>query len=281
LERKVLHQKAESVKEIRTVIQKYQAIGIASLQKVRSTQLQELRKKLHGTAQIRVIKNSLIERAISDLPIPNTEKLKEYITGSNVFLFTNLNPFKLARLIEKSKVIAIAKVGDTAAEDVVVPAGNTGLPPGPVISQLGSVGILTRIESGSVWVNRDTVVAKKGDRINESLAPILSKLGIKSVEIGLALKMVYDGGAIILGEQLKLDIDEYRRNLGEAYAEAFNLSLNAAVPLPENIAVLIQAAAADARNLALNSGIISTETIGDLVKKAYFEATALSTKIAG
>jgi large subunit ribosomal protein L10 len=281
LERKVLHQKAENVKEIRTVIQKYQAIGIASLQKVRSTQLQELRKKLHGTAQIRVIKNSLIERAISDLPIPNTEKLKGYITGSNVFLFTNLNPFKLARLIEKSKVIAIAKVGDTAVEDVVVPAGNTGLPPGPVISQLGSVGILTRIESGSVWVNRDTVVAKKGDRINESLAPILSKLGIKSVEIGLALKMVYDGGAIILGEQLKLDIDEYRRNLGEAYAEAFNLSLNAAVPLPENIAVLIQAAAADARNLALSAGIISSETIGDLVKKAYFEATALSTKIAG
>ncbi len=281
MERKVLREKAENIKEIRTVIQKYQAIGIASLQKVRSSQLQELRKKLHGTAQIRVIKNSLIERAISDLPIPNTEKLKEYITGSNVYLFTNLNPFKLARLIEKSKVIAIAKVGDTAAEDVVVSAGNTGLPPGPVISQLGSVGIKTRIESGSVWVNRDTVVAKKGDIITESLAPILSKLGIKSVEIGLALRMVYDGGAIIQGEQLKLDIDEYRKNLGEAYAKAFNLSLNAAVPLPENIAVLIQAAASDARNLALNSGIISTETIGDLVKKAYFEATALSTKIAG
>jgi len=258
LERKVLREKAENVKEIRTVIQKYQAIGIASLQKVRSSQLQELRKKLHGTAQIRVIKNSLIERAISDLPIPNTEKLKEYITGSNVYLFTNLNPFKLARLIEKSKVIAIAKVGDTATEDVVVPAGNTGLPPGPVISQLGSVGIKTRIESGSVWVNRDTVVAKKGDTITESLAPILSKLGIKSVEIGLALRMVYDGGAIIQGEQLKLDIDEYRKNLGEAYA-----------------------ATSDARNLALNAGIISAETIGDLVKKAYFEATALSTKIAG
>jgi len=179
LERKVIRQKAESVKEIRTVIQKYQAIGIASLQKVRSTQLQELRKKLHGTAQIRVIKNSLIDRAISDMQIPNTEKLKEYITGSNVFLFTDLNPFRLARLIEKSKVRAIAKVGDVAVEDVVVPAGNTGLPPGPVISQLGSVGLQTRIESGSVWVNRDTVVAKKGEMINESLAPILSKLASK------------------------------------------------------------------------------------------------------
>ena len=276
-----MRQKAENVKEIRAVIQKYQSIGIASLQKVRSTQLQELRRKLRDTAQIRVIKNSLIERAISDLPIPNMDKLKEYVTGSNVFLFTNLNPFKLARLIEKSKVRVIAKVGDTAAEDVVVPAGNTGLPPGPVISQLGSVGLQTRIESGSVWVNRDTVVAKKGDVINESLAPILSKLGIKSVEAGINLRMVYDSGTIFPGEQLKLDIDGFRQSLGEAYAEAFKLSLNAAVPLPENAAFLVQAAASEARNLALSAGIISTETIGDLVRKAHFEAAALSTKVAG
>jgi len=66
--------------------------------------------------------------------------------------------------------------------------------------------------------------------------------------------------------------------LGEAYAEAFNLSLKAAVPMPENITVLIQAAAA--RYFTLNDGIISSETIGDLVRKAYFEAAALSTKNA-
>lgn len=281
MERKVLRQKAENVKEIRTVIQKYQSIGIANLQKVRSTQLQELRKKLRGTAQIRVIKNSLIERAISEQQVPNTEKLKEYVKGSNVYIFTDLNPFKLARLIEKSKVRAIAKVGDVAFEDVLVPAGNTGLPPGPVISQLGSVGLQTRIESGSVWVNRDTVVAKKGDVINESLAPILSKLGIKAVEAGIALKMVYDGGTIIPWEQLKLDIDGFKQSLSEAYAEAFKLSLSAAVPLPENIAALVQAAALEARNLAVGAGVVSKETIGDLVRKAHSEATALSTKVAG
>jgi large subunit ribosomal protein L10 len=274
----VLREKAESVKEIGGIIQKYQAIGIASLQKVRSSQLQELRKKLHGTAHIRVIKNSLVERAISDSKIPNAEKLKEYVKGSNVFLFTDLNPFKLALLLEKSKVKAFAKVGDVAAEDAVVPAGNTGLSPGPIISQLNSVGIQTRIESGSVWVNRDTVVAKKGSMISENLAPILSKLGIKPIEMGLTLKAVYDSGVIIPEEQLRLNIDEYKKNLSEAYAEAFSLSLNAAVPMPENIAVLLQIAVADARNLALNAGIISSETIKDLVRKAYFEANALAAK---
>jgi large subunit ribosomal protein L10 len=275
----MLRQKAENVKQIRDVILKYQAIGIASLQKVRSIQLQELRKKLHDTAHIRVIKNSLVERAISDSAIPNAEKLKEYVKGSNVFLFTNLNPFKLARLLEKSKVKAFAKVGDVAAEDAVVPAGNTGLPPGPVISQLNSVGIPTRIESGSVWVNRDTVVLKKGGMVSESLAPILSKLGIKPVEMGLTLRAVYDSGVIIPEEQLKLDLNEYRKNLSEAYTEAFSLSLNAAVPMSENIAVLLQIAFADAHNLALNADIISPETIEDLMRKAYFEANALAAKI--
>jgi len=141
------------------------------------------------------------------------------------------------------------------------------------------VGIPTRIESGSVWVNRDTVVVRKGERISESLAPILSKLGIKTVEMGLTLKAVYDNGAIIPEEQLKLDIDEYKKNLSEAYTEAFSLSLNAAVPMPENIAVLLQIAASDAHNLALNAGVISPETIKDLVRRAYHEANALSAKI--
>ncbi|MBS7614519.1 50S ribosomal protein L10 [Candidatus Bathyarchaeota archaeon] len=281
MERRAIREKAESVKEIQDITQRYPSIGIASLHKVRSSQLQELRKKLQGAAQVQVLKNSLFERAITDLSIPNAEKLKDYLKGSNVYLFTNLNPFKLERIIEKSKVKASAKVGDVASEDAVVPAGNTGLPPGPIISQLNSVGIPTRIESGSVWVNRDTVVVRKGEVISESLAPILSKLGIKPVEMGLTIKVVYDNGVIIREEQLKLDIDEYKKSIGEAYTEALNLSLNAAVPMLENIAVLIQIAASEAHNLAMNASVISPETIVDLVRRAYFEASALSSKIPG
>ncbi len=279
MERLAIREKAENVKEIQDIIQRYPAIGIASLHKVRSTQLQELRKKLQGSAQVRVLKNSLVERAITNLSIPNAEKLKDYLRGSNVYLFTHLNPFKLERIIEKSKVKAFAKVGDIASEDAVVPAGNTGLPPGPIISQLNSVGIPTRIESGSVWVNRDTVVVRKGEVISESLAPVLSKLGIKPVEMGLTVKAVYDNGVIIPEEHLKLDIDEYKKNIGEAYTEALNLSLNAAVPLPESIAVLIQVAVLEAHNLALNAIVISPDTIIDLVRRAYFEASALSSKV--
>ena len=281
MQRQVLLQKAEKVEETKKLLRKYKTIGIANLYKVRASQLQELRKRLKGIAYLRVIKNTLMERAISELKdLPNIEKLKDYLKGSNLFLFTEINPFKLVLILEKSKVKGFAKAGDVASEDIVVPAGNTGLAPGPIISQLGSVGIPTRIESGSVWINRDTVVARKGEVISQSLAAILSKLGIKAIEAGLSLKVVYDNGLIIHEEDLVIDLEEYKQRISEAHLEAFNLSLNAAYPTAENITALLQVAVSEAYRLALNADVPTPETIEDLIRKAHLEALALSSKIS-
>jgi len=226
----VLLQKARQVEEIKKLLSQYRVIGIASLEKVRAAQLQELKRKLEKEVVMKVFKNTLVKRAIDELGDPKLKKLEEYLTGPNIFLFTNMNPFKLSILLEKNKVRAIAKAGDKASFDVVVPAGNTGLSPGPVISQFSTVGIPTRIESGSVWVNKDTLVCRKGEVISLQLANILSKLGIKAVEIGLSLKVVYDDGYIITEEDLAVDLDEIRKSIEEAHSYAFNLSINAAIP---------------------------------------------------
>jgi len=280
MQRLTLIRKARKVEEIKDLLRRYRVIGVASLHKVRAAQLQELRKKLRGVAHMQVIKNTLMERAILELnEKPELKKLIEHLKGSNIFLFTDINPFKLALILERSKVKGFAKAGDVATEDIIVPAGNTGLAPGPIISQLGSVGIPTRIESGSVWVSKDTVVARKGDVISQSLAAILSKLGIKAIESGLTLKVAYDDGLIISEDELSIDLDEYKRMIGEAYAEAFNLSVNSHYPIAENIQVLLQIATAEAYRLALNANIPTKETIVDLIRKAYLEAMALSSKI--
>ena len=274
--------KAEKVEEIKNLLRKYRTVGIAGLHKVRASQLQELRKKLKGIAHLQVIKNTLMERAISELKdLPNIDKLKEHLKGPNLYLFTEINPFKLALILEKSKVKGFAKAGDIASEDIVVPAGNTGLAPGPIISQLGSVGIPTRIESGSVWINKDTVVARKGEVISQRLAAVLSKLGIKAVETGLSLKVAYDDGLIIPEEELAIDVEEYKQAISEAHLEAFNLSLNSAYPTAENIMILLQVAVSEAYRLALNAEIPTPQTIGDLIRKAHLEALALSSRISG
>jgi len=280
MSRQIVTQKAAEVEQIRNLFNEYKALGVANLQKVRAAQLQEMKKKLKDTANIRVIKNTLMKRAVAELKEKiGLEKLEPLLEGPNIFLFTNLNPFKLSLLLEKGRVKTTAKAGDIAANDVIVPAGNTGLPPGPIISQLGSVGLPTRIESGSVWVNKDTLVANKGDVIDARLAGVLSKLGIKSVEVGLLLKAVYEDGLVITDEQLHLDLEGFRNILLEARTNALHLSLNAGYATPDNISLLLQTAQRKAFNLALNAGLPTKETIGDLLRKAYGEVLSLNIKL--
>ena len=273
--------KAEAVQEMKDCLQQYSAVGVASLKKVRAAQLQELRRKLEESANFRVVKNTIIKRAIAECKDkPGLEKLEDQLAGSNIFLFTDLNPFKLVLLLEKNRVKTTAKAGDIAAFDVVVPSGNTGLPPGPIISQFTAAGLPTRIEAGSVWVSKDTMVAKKGEVIPARLASVLSKLGIKPVEVGLTLKAVYDEGLIIIGEQLRVDIGEARRSIEEAHVGAFNLSVNAAYPNAENIALLLQTIHQEAYRLALNASISNSDTVKDLIRKVHTEMSSLSLRLA-
>jgi len=275
----VLEEKTGEVEAIKDLLKEYKSIGVASLQKVRATQLQEFKKNLAGKVYMRVLKNTLTKIAIEDMGEADLKKLATHLEGSNVLLFTNLNPFKLALLLERGKVKTTAKSGDIAAMDVVIPAGNTGQPPGPIISQLNAVGLPTRIESGSVWVSKDTLVVRKGEVINERLAGMLSKLGIKAVEAGLSMKAVLDEGLVILGEQLKLDVEGTRKSIERSNGEAFALSLSIAYPTPENIVLLLQVAHGKAFALSLNAAVPTKETIADLIRKANMEMLGVNSAV--
>jgi large subunit ribosomal protein L10 len=276
----ILQEKIGEVEEIAELIRKHKVIGIASLQKVRAAQLQAFKKNLAGTVYMRVFKNTLMRRAVENCKEkPELSKLMEHLTGPNVYLLTDLNPFNLALRLEKGKVKTTAKSGDIAAFDVVVPAGNTGQPPGPIISQLNAAGLPTRIESGSVWINKDTLVVKKGEVISERLASILSKLGIKPVEAGLAMKIVFDEGLIITEKQLRLDVDGTRKNVESAFADAFALSLSVAYPTEDNMVALLQIAHREAYSLSVNAAVPTKETIEDLIRKAHMEMLSLSSRV--
>ncbi len=272
----VLDEKSGEVEEIKEILQGYKAIGIASLKKVRASQLQGMKKNFAGRVYMRVLKNTLVKLALEDMGKEDLKKLEAYLEGSNVYLFTNENPFKLALMLERGKVKTTAKSGDTAAMDVVIPAGNTGQPPGPVISQLNAVGLPTRIESGSVWISKDTLVVRKGEPINERLAGVLSKLGIKAVELGISMRAVLDEGLMIDGNQLKIDVDATRNSLAQSRSEAFALSLSIAYPTKESIGALLQTAHQKAFALSLSAAIPTKETIGDLIRKANAQMTSVN-----
>jgi large subunit ribosomal protein L10 len=276
----VLEEKIGEVDEITKLINQHKIVGIASLQKVRAPQLQAFKKNLAGTVLMRVIKNKLMKMAIENCKDkPDLKKLEEHLEGSNVYLFTDLNPFNLALTLERGKVKTTAKSGDIAAFDVVVPSGSTGQPPGPIISQLNAAGLPTRIESGSVWVSRDTLVVRKGEVIDERLASVLSKLGIKPVESGLAMNFAYDDGLIITRDQLRIDVDKTKQSIGSAQAEAFALSLSIAYPTTDSITALLQVAHREAYALSINAAAPTKDTIGDLIRKAHTEMLSLSSRL--
>jgi large subunit ribosomal protein L10 len=275
----VLEEKTGEVEEIKELLQQYKSIGVASLKKVRAPQLQELKKSLTGKVYMRVMKNTLMRIAIENMGETDLKKLAPFLEGSNVLLFTNLNPFKLALMLERGKVKTTAKSGDIAAMDVVIPQGNTGQPPGPIISQLNGAGLPTRIESGSVWVAKDTLVVRKGEVINERLASVLSKLGVKAVEAGLSMRVVYDEGLMVMEAQLKIDVDGTRNSLQQNQAEAFALALGIAYPTIDTINALLQVAHQKAVALSVGAAIPTKDTVADLIRKANAEMQILNSAV--
>lgn len=276
----ILQEKMREVEEITGLLGRYKIVGIASLQKVRAAQLQEFKKNLADKVFMRVIKNTLVRLAIENCKErADLRKLEEHLVGSNVYVFTDLNPFKLALILERGKVKTTAKSGDVAAFDVVIPEGNTGQSPGPIISQLNAAGLPTRIESGSVWVSKDTLVVRKGEVIDERLASVLSKLGVKPVESGLALSFVFDDGLIIGQKDLRVDVDGTRLEVERAYADCFALSLSVAFPMEENIVALLQVAHREAYALSLAAAVPTKENVEDLVRKAHMEMLSLSSRL--
>lgn len=280
LERKALARKATEVDDLVELINKYKVFGIASLYKVRSRQLQELSKKFRPDVYMKVSKSGLIKRALKKSERFKIDILLNYLTGSDILIFTNLNPFKLTLLFDQSKIRMTAKAGDIALDDIMIPAGNTGMPPGPAISELHEAGIRTRIDSGSVWVLQDTVVAKKGEAISAKVASVLSKLGVKPLEVGLKMLAAYDNELILTSDQLVLDLDGTRAEIEEAVGIAKNLAVNIFYPTTETIRLILQNTHSRAKNVAIKANYATPEVIGELIGKAGTNMMSLVATLA-
>jgi large subunit ribosomal protein L10 len=93
------------------------------------------------------------------------------------------------------------------------------------------------------------------------------------------MRAVLDGGLIIIGDQLKLDVEGTRKSFEQSHGEAFALSLSIAYPTSENIAVLLQTAHQKAVALSLNAAVPTKETIADLIRKAHTEMLSLNSAV--
>lgn len=279
--RKVAAWKKEAIAQLQELLEKYPVIAAADLTKVRSSQIHELRKRLRDRVLMVVTKNNLLRKSV-ELSGSNQGRVGEYVKdlqGSNILLFTDVNPYSLIILLDKSKVRVPAKAGDIATGEITIPAGNTGIPPGPVISEFGEIKVQTRIEGGSIWVAKDSIVARKGDLITPKMASVLSKLGLKPMEAGLTLSTAYDNGTILRSQDLVLDIGAYRQDVLMAVRNAFSVSLDAGYTTPENAPRILGKGMNEAIAIAVAAGFLESGTVEPVLRRAIMNANALNQKI--
>ena len=121
--------KESEFKELKDLFNKYESVAILDLKNTPASIIQRVRKGLIPAAKVKISKTKIVLRALGESRAKDS-KLKDYIKGSVGLIFTNMNAFELFAYLKKSKQPASAKPGMIAPENIVVPACDTGLPPG-------------------------------------------------------------------------------------------------------------------------------------------------------
>lgn len=273
--------KAQMYQQLQELPSKYKVVALVRMEKVRSSQLLPLRKKFKGEVEIVSVKDKVAQKSLSTLKIPGIEKLAEKLVGQCVLMFTNMSPIKLNILLGKNKIMMAARGGDKASIDVVIKAGNTGITPGPILTDFKEAGVSTKIDQGTVWITKDSVAAKKGDVISGKLATLLSKLDVKAVEAGIVLNSALEDKVVYNQEELTVDVEAYRTAFAQAHQEALSLSIEIGYVTKENVNMILGKAAQQARSLAIAAGFLTDDTKDAIIQRASGQAKALAGKLKG
>ncbi len=270
--------KTQMHQQLQELPKKYKVFAIIKMNKVRSTQILPLRKTLKGEVEFVSVKDKVAIKALESLDIPGIKDMVGELKGQLMFMFTNMSPFKLNVLLGKNKIMMAARGGDIASIDIVVPAKNTGIAPGPMLTEFKEAGIPTKIDQGTIWIAKDSTPVKKGEAINEKLAALLGKLDIKPVEAGITLNSAIEAGLKYSEEEMIIDVEKIRNQFAQAHQEAISLSIEAAYITADNVSQILSKAAQSARSVSVESGFMTDETKEQILQKADAQAKGLASK---
>ena len=270
--------KAQMFADLQAVPPRYRVVALIRLDKVRASQILQLRKKLKGQVEFVSIKDKLAVKALDKVQTPGIRRIIQEIRGQCMLLFTDLSPFSLNMLLAKNKVMLAARGGDVASIDVEISSRNTGIAPGPMLTEFKDAGIPTRIDQGTIWISKDTVPVKKGEVIGEKLASMLGKLDIKPIEASILLDVALEDGLSYEREELIVDPLLVADYIAAAHQESINLSVEAGYVTAENIRQVLSKASSYGRALSISSGFITAETLNDILAAAHNHARVLAEK---
>ncbi len=220
--------KINEINHLVDLFKNYKNIAVIDVAHINDMQFQTMRKILRGKAVFRMSKKSLqlraIERFKSEAKKKNLDEFANHIPGQSSLVFTNIDLFELKKIFLENEWMVPAKPNEVTPVDIWVPAGDTGLPTGQVISELNmTLRLPTRIMNDTIYVREDTRTHKAGDVVDVKQAAVLKKLGITPIESLIKIHFAWSDGEIIPEEILYMDMIEFKHDVATAYRQALGI----------------------------------------------------------
>lgn len=241
--------KKQDVLKIRKLFKEYKVVGLVNMEYLPAYELMKIKRQLRSKVVLMMPKKRIIKIALQEIQMPGIADFSKQITGMPALLFTNENPFALYKIVAKNKSMTSAKPGQIAPYDLSVPAGPTPFTPGPMIGELGQLGLKTMVKDGKIEIKEEKVLVKGGEAVSDKASALLAKLGVEPMEIALNLFMTYENGEIFTKDILSVSDEQYFANIKSAATESINLAVFAGYITPETAELMIKKAAMEAAAL--------------------------------
>ena len=272
-------QKEKKALELSKELSKYKTIGLIEISGYPSESFERMKKIFRGKADFVYANKVVIYNAISKAGLPLAEKIEDI--KMPILLLSNADPFEITREAMENSTFTKLKTGETSEKEIVLPGGPTPFPPGPMLSQFSSIGVKTKNEAGKISIISDTTIVKKGEKIGEKIAAILSSMDIRPKELVLSVVYAYDGKNIFSRSLLYTKKDAYIKGIADTFKGALSLSIKGGIINRYSVKYMIKKIYIGVRFLSVNRNIVSSSNARDILAKALYQADALNKIIGG
>jgi large subunit ribosomal protein L10 len=274
---KVAPWKKDTVSDLTDMLKKGGTIAVIDIHGVPAGAMLGMRAGLRSTMNIQVAKKRLMKLAWEAAGNDFADLEALYSSAVQPALVqTDMNSFEVFSELKKTEAGRAAKPGDVAPYDIVVEKMDTGMPPGPIVGELNSVGIPAKIMKGSVQIQKKVTILNEGEVFEGDLGLMLSKIGINPIVTGLRLCGTIEDGTRFEPATLDIDYEQFEADLISFGAGAFNLACNISWFTPQTTPTLISKASGEALALALEAAITTADTMPHLIGRANRSAMGIA-----
>ena len=275
---KVMPWKKDTVNDLVDLLKSGETLAVIDIHGVPAGAMIGMRKDLRNSMKIQVAKKQLMKIAWDQCgyKAEQLEKLFEAAIQPALVSSASLNSFSLFTELKKTEAGRAAKPGDIAPHQIVVEKMDTGMPPGPIVGDLNSVGIPAKIMGGSVQIQKRTVVLEEGDVFEGEMGMMLSKIGINPIVTGLKLCGTMEDGTMFEPATLDIDYDQFNSDLISYAAGAFNLACNITWFTSQTMPTLVAKASGEALAVAVEAAVVNHTTAPHIIGRANRAALGIA-----